>query len=94
MKPQLFRTLLVVALIVFAPRAQSESLTECLTTMPSGQIFGKPFPSSDRWVWNESIAGRDAAAGWHLARDGPEHHYRDKLFWWSYGFKPGGESNI
>ena len=25
---------------------------------------------------------------------GPEYNYRDKLFWWSFGFKPGSESNL
>lgn len=25
---------------------------------------------------------------------GPEHNYRDKLFWWSYGFTPGSESQL
>jgi hypothetical protein len=25
---------------------------------------------------------------------GVEHHYRNKFFWWSYGFRPGSESNL
>jgi hypothetical protein len=25
---------------------------------------------------------------------GPKHNYRDKLFWWSFGFKPGMESQF
>jgi hypothetical protein len=29
-----------------------------------------------------------------LARYGTEYNYRDKLFWWSFGFKPGSESNL
>ena len=93
MKPQLFHTILVVGLLVFAPRAPSESLTQCLTTTPSGQIFGKPFPASDRWYGSESLAVMLPKDGIWLGM-GPEHHYRDKLFWWSYGFKPGGESNL
>ncbi len=89
----LFRTILVVAPLVLAPQAFGESLTECLTTTASGQIFGKPFPSSDRWYGSESLAVMLPPNGiWRGM--GPEHHYRDKLFWWSYGFKPGGESNF
>jgi hypothetical protein len=93
MKSQLFRTILVVAPLMFAPRVQSESFIDCLTTTPAGQIFGKPFPSSDRWYGSESLAVMLPQDGiWRGM--GPEHHYRDKLFWWSYGFKPGGESNF
>jgi hypothetical protein len=34
---------------------------------------------------------RPDGAWWGL---GPKHKYRDKLFWWSLGFKPGSESNL
>lgn len=65
----------------------------CARTPPSGQIFSKPYPASDNWYGTEALAVILPPDGiWRGM--GPAHHYRNKLFWWSYGFKPGSESKM
>ncbi len=65
----------------------------CPKTIASGQILGKPFPRSEDWYGSEALAVILPPDGTWQGM-GPEHHYRDKLFWWSYGFKPGAESKL
>jgi hypothetical protein len=65
----------------------------CLTTIPSSVALAPPFPSSETWYGSETLAVILPADGvWRGM--GPEHDYRDKLFWWSYGFRPGFESHL
>ena len=88
-----------VALVLLAGVAYSmlpawaQDSGSCPRTLESGQKLGKPFPKSEDWYGNESLAVilRPDGVWWGM---GPEHRYRDKLFWWSYGFKPGYESHL
>jgi hypothetical protein len=93
MRPQLLALLLLAATGYSASRAQAQESDSCPRTLASGQEMGKPFPTSENWYGNESLAVilRPDGVWWSM---GPEHRYRDKLFWWSYGFKPGSESNF
>jgi len=72
---------------------RAEEAGTCLATQPSGVTLGKPFPSSDHWFGSESLAVILPPGGVWMGM-GPEHRYRDKLFWWSHGFRPGSESNL
>jgi hypothetical protein len=81
-----------VALTV-AGSLRAEEAGTCLATPPSGVTLGNPFPSSEHWFGSESLAVILPPDGvWRGM--GPEHRYRNKLFWWSYGFRPGSESNL
>ena len=61
--------------------------------VPSADLLGKPFPSSDHWYGSESLAVVLRPDGiWRGM--GPKYNYRDKLFWRSYSLKPGAESNL
>ena len=83
---------LAVALLAVSPTLAQE-ISHCPKTLPSGDIFGKPFPSSDSWYGAETLAVMLRPDGiWRGM--GPQHRFRDKLFWWSLGFKPGMESNL
>ncbi|MEP7243694.1 MAG: hypothetical protein ABI885_08405 [Gammaproteobacteria bacterium] len=65
----------------------------CIRTPPSGQTLGAPFPQSENWYGSEALAVRLPADGvWRGM--GPKDHYRDKLFWWTPGFRPGNESKL
>jgi hypothetical protein len=65
----------------------------CVTTQPSGEILGKPFPASEHWYGSEALAVMLPPEGiWRGM--GPAYHYRNKLFWWSSGFEPGRESQL
>jgi hypothetical protein len=89
---------LAILVSVFAltslPRiADAQNAGACPKTPASGQILGKPFPQSERWYGSEALAVMLPPDGrWRGM--GPSHRYRDKLMWWSNGFKPGGESNL
>src|SRR5262249_25869093 len=84
-------TLAVATLAAALP--QISHAGTCVTTPPAGPILGKPFPASDNWYGSEALAVMLPPGGiWRGM--GPAHHYRDKLFVWSLGFKPGGESNL
>ena len=73
--------------------AHADGSNACLTTVPSGSILGEPFPASETWYGSETLAVMLPVDGvWRGM--GPKHNYRDKLFWWSYGFSPGPESNL
>jgi hypothetical protein len=85
-------SLLALALALTLP-IHAEDLATCPKTAPSGEIFGKPFPPSEHWYGSETLAVILRPDGiWRGM--GPQHNYRDKLFWWSFGFKPGSESNL
>ena len=48
---------------------------------------------SESWFGSDTLAVMLPPEGvWRGM--GPEYHYRNKLFWWSAGFKPGSESNM
>jgi hypothetical protein len=90
-RPRLL-VLLAVAVYQISCAQAAESAT-CPKTVASGDIFGKPFPSSERWYGSETLAVLlPPESIWRGM--GPEHNYRDKLFWWSLGFKPGTESKL
>jgi hypothetical protein len=91
LQPRALR-LLAVALAVTSP-IHAEQSTTCPKTAPSGAIFGKPFPPSEHWYGSETLAVILPPDG-NWRGMGPQHNYRDKLFWWSFGFKPGSESNL
>jgi hypothetical protein len=90
------RALMVTSTVVataLTSRANAEPDNACLTTAPSGSILGEPFPVSERWYGSEALAVMLPPDGvWRGM--GPKHRYRDKLFWWSYGFSPGSESHL
>jgi len=86
-----FAVLLAVVLPVGAAQANKNSV--CPRTLGSGEVLGKPFPSSDRWYGSEALAVILKPDGLWRGM-GPSNNYRDKLFWWSLGFKPGAESNL
>jgi hypothetical protein len=89
------RSAVVMLLVVFADEtllAQAQA-GACPKTTASGEILGKPFPRSENWYGSEALAVMLPPDGiWQGM--GPEHHYRDKLFWWSFGFKPGAEAQL
>lgn len=65
----------------------------CPTTVPSAALLGEPFPASDHWYGSETLAVILRPQGiWRGM--GPGYNFRDKLFWWSLGFRPGLESNM
>jgi hypothetical protein len=65
----------------------------CPTTVPSTDLLGEPFPASEHWYGSEALAVILRPDGiWRGM--GPGYNFRDKLFWWSLGFKPGLESNM
>lgn len=88
---------LVLSLIagagLLAVRAAADESGNCPKTMPSDDLLAAPFPSSDRWYGSEALAVMLPLEGiWRGL--GPRHRFREKLFWWSSGFKPGLESNL
>jgi hypothetical protein len=85
---------LALLAIVFAPiAAHASSPGACPRTLGTSDLLGKPFPSSARWYGSEALAVILRPDGiWRGM--GPSHNFRDKLFWWSQGFKPGLESNL
>lgn len=77
----------------FAAPSWSQDPGQCPRTVPSTDLLGEPFPSSDHWYGSETLAVMLRPDGiWRGM--GPAHDYRDKLFWWSVGFKPGLESKL
>jgi hypothetical protein len=93
MKPQFLPLVCLAAVTCALPFARAEGSNSCAKTLGSGQKLGKPFPDSEGWYGNESLAVILPREGlwWGM---GPGHKYRDKLFWWSYGFKPGSEADL
>src|SRR5688572_12718339 len=84
---------LAFSAILFAPIAAQAADAACPRTLGSNDMLGKPFPSSARWYGSETLAVILRPDGiWRGM--GPSHNFRDKLFWWSEGFKPGLESNL
>ena len=85
-------SLVQVAALLAVPATAQES-AGCPKTVPADDLLGEPFPSSDHWYGSESLAVILRPDGiWRSM--GPQHNYRDKLFWWSLGFKPGSESHL
>jgi hypothetical protein len=76
-----------------ATSAEAADAPECLSTGASGAVLPEPFPASERWYGSETLAVMLPDGGiWRGM--GAQHRYRDKLFWWSYGFRPGSESYL
>ena len=93
MKPHTSALTSVLMTSLLAGGLCAEEVSTCLSTIPSGRILGKPFPSSDSWYGSESLAVVLPDNGvW--GGMGAAHNYRNKLFWWSYGFRPGSESSL
>ncbi len=88
------RLILTFSAALFAPIvAQAADGAACPRTLGTSDMLGKPFPSSARWYGSETLAVILRPDGiWRGM--GPSHNFRDKLFWWSQGFKPGLESNL
>lgn len=94
MRHQLCAMLLaaLAALATLSP-ASAAPRPDCPVTIPTAGLLGKPFPSSDHWYGSETLAVMLRPEGiWRGM--GSQYRYRDKLFWWSHGFKPGLESNL
>jgi hypothetical protein len=81
------------AALPVAGSLRAEEASTCLATLPSGVALGKPFPASESWYGSESLAVILPSGGIWTGM-GAEHRYRDKLFWWSHGYRPGSESNM
>src|SRR5262245_56413915 len=83
----------LAAPVTFAIAIPQALPAECPRTLASGTSLGKPFPESENWFGSEALAVILPADGiwWGM---GPQYHYRNKLFWWSTGFRPGMESNL
>ena len=78
---------------LLAGPAAADELGNCPKSMPTNDLFAAPFPSSDRWYGSETLAVMLPLEGiWRGL--GPRYRFREKLFWWSSGFKPGLESNL
>lgn len=93
MQQLLSRLVLLLITLAWVSPSWSQDLAECPKTVPTANLLGKPFPSSDHWYGSETLAVILRPEGiWRGM--GPEHNYRDKLFWWSFGFEPGLESNL
>jgi hypothetical protein len=76
-----------------APPANAADANACLATIPSGATLGEPFPASENWYGSETLAVQLRPDGvWRGM--GPANRYRDKLFWWSYGIRPGAETGL
>lgn len=77
----------------FSLAGQTLASETCPKTVGSAHLLGKQFPSSDTWYGSDALAVVVPSNGiWRGM--GREHGYRDKLFWWSPGFRPGMESNL
>jgi|SRR5688572_17138959 len=90
----MYHWLLAVTVILSMPvAARAADGVACPRTLGTSDMLGKPFPSSDRWYGSESLAVILRPDGiWRGM--GPNSNFRDKLFWWSQGFKPGLEANL
>ena len=85
--------LLVVLAISLQLSCSAEAQgTACAATTPSGASLGKPFPRSENWYGSEVLAVILPPDG--IWAGTAKLHYRGKLFWWSYGFEPGMESQL
>lgn len=83
----------LLAMPGWATQAVAAESGACPTTVPAAALLGEPFPSSDHWYGSETLAVILRPEGiWRGM--GPGYNFRDKLFWWSLGFKPGLESNM
>ncbi len=91
---RLSRLTLLASFVVFPLGfAQAAQGGACAVTQSSGRAISKTFPPSDRWYGGEKLAVMLPPNGvWRGL--GPDHAFRDKLFWWSVGVKPGSESNL
>lgn len=81
------------AALPVAGNLRAEEAGACLVTLPSGVALGEPFPASENWYGSESLAVILPPGGVWMGMGG-ERRYRNKLFWWSHGYRPGGESNM
>ena len=93
MRSQSLTHLLLAAALVWAVSAEAQDAADCPKTVASPDLLGKPFPSSDHWYGSETLAVILRPGG-NWRGMGPNHNFRDKLFWWSLGFEPGMESNL
>ena len=73
--------------------SKAHSAEACPRTLATTPLSASPFPSSDAWYGSEKLAVVLPKDGLWRGM-GPEKNYRDKLFWWSRGFKPGSESEL
>jgi hypothetical protein len=90
---KLFALALALLVAPLPETSLARNADACIRTQPSGQILGKPFPASQNWHGSEALAVILPPDGvWRGM--GPQYHYRDKLFWWTSGFKPGDESRL
>jgi hypothetical protein len=85
-------SLIAVAGLLTVP-ATAEDSGNCPKTIPSDDLLAAPFPSSNRWYGSETLAVMLPMEGMWRGL-GSRYRFRDKLFLWSSGFKPGLESNL
>ena len=72
--------------------AEAQS-TSCPVTLPESSLVEVPgLPSDERrsWYGSSALAVLLPIDGTWSGM-GPEHHYRDKLWWWRHGFDPDKE---
>jgi hypothetical protein len=82
------------ALLALLSAAPAASFAECPVTLPSSSPVIVPDEASiasHAWFGSEALAIRLPADGiWRGM--GPEHHYRDKLWFWRRGYSARSES--
>lgn len=93
MTPQRLTLPLLAVALHLASDTPADAATSCPRTITSGEVFSKPFPTSDNWYGSESLAVILHPNGYWWGM-GPQLNYRDKLYWWSYGFRPGSEVHL
>jgi hypothetical protein len=71
---------------------QPAATDACPVTLAVDRPFAEPSASSASrfWYGDESLAVLLSSGGTWRGM-GPEHHYRNKLFWWRKGFDGGTE---
>src|SRR5688572_20637291 len=70
-----------------APTAVAETASSCATTVAAERAFAEPSPSSAArfWYGSEALAVLLPRSGMWRGM-GPDHRYRNKLFWWREGY--------
>jgi hypothetical protein len=85
--------LLAAVPLLLARDAQPTATNTCPVTVTPERSFAEPSPSSASrfWYGDESLAVLLGTGGTWRGM-GPDHRYRNKLFWWRQGFDGRTES--
>ena len=84
--------LLAAVPLLLARDAQPTATNNCPVTVTPEQSFAEPSPSSASrfWYGSEALAVLLPRSGMWRGM-GPDHRYRNKLFWWRQGYDGAAE---